>query len=335
MFDVAKLAGVSHQTVSRVLNQSPAVAEPTRRRVLDAIAASGYRRNQAARQLATARSAVIGVITPRTELYGPSRSVLAIEAAARERGYWVSLASLPQVTAEAMTAALDHFMDQSVAAVAVVAPNPQALRALEEATDLPPAVAVTSGPAAPGLAVADVDQLAGSELATEYLIGLGRKRIAHIAGPADFYHSRLRAQVWAETLRRHGLEADLTVSGDWSGPSGVVAATRLLAAGPPDAIFAGNDLMAMGAMVALRRAGLSVPGDVAIVGFDNVPGSDVTEPSLTTIDQDHEALGRAVVDLLHARLSRPARAAAPEPQPDAVQQPTVLVAPRLVVRESA
>ncbi|MDR0594217.1 MAG: LacI family transcriptional regulator, partial [Bifidobacteriaceae bacterium] len=302
MFDVAKAAGVSHQTVSRVLNNSPAVKDSTRRKVLDAIAASGYRRNLAARQLATDRSGIIGLIAPRTELYGPSRSLLAIEAAARESGYWVSLASLPEATGQAMTAALDHFLDQSVDAVAVIAPNAAVLEALAAARDAPPLVAVTSGPAPPGIAVADTDQAAGARLAVEYLIGLGRRRIAHIAGPDDFFHARTRRDTWAAALLDHGLGAELEAAGDWSGQSGLVAASRLLAAGRPDAIFAGNDLMAMGAMAALRRAGLRTPQDVAVIGFDNVPGSDVADPPLTTVDQDHETLGRRVVELVDRAL---------------------------------
>jgi DNA-binding LacI/PurR family transcriptional regulator len=325
MFDVAGAAGVSHQTVSRVLNGSPAVAEATRRRVLEAIAAVGYRRNRAARQLATARSGIIGVVAPRTGLWGPSRSVLAIEAAAREAGFWVSLASLPEVTGAAMASALDHFLDLSVDAVAVVAPNPAGLEALAAARGLPPAVAVTSGPAPPGVAVVDADQAAGARLATERLVGLGRVRVAHIAGPADFYHARVRARVWARALAERGLGAGLLAGGDWSGRSGLAAAERLVAAGPPDAIFAGNDLMAMGALVALRRAGLSVPGDVAVCGFDNVPGAEVADPSLTTVDQDHEALGRAVVELLGRRLGGGGEAGAVP----------VLVPPRLVARDSA
>jgi DNA-binding LacI/PurR family transcriptional regulator len=329
MFDVAKLAGVSHQTVSRVLNHSPAVSQPTRLRVWDAIAASGYRRNQAARQLATARSGIIGVITPRTNLYGPSRSTLAIEAAARERGYWVSLASLPQPTGQAMTDALDHFLDQAVDAVAVIAPNPPVLEALATVPGLPPLVAVTSGPPLGGAPAADADQAAGAKLATEHLIGLGRRRIAHIAGPASFYHSRVREQTWAATLAEHGLKADLLARGDWSGQSGLVAAAELMAAGPPDGLFAGNDLMAMGAMTALKQAGLRVPEDVAVIGFDNIPGSDVTEPPLTTVDQDHQGLGQAVVELLHQLLERGADA-----RPAAQTRP-LMVAPRLLVRESA
>jgi DNA-binding LacI/PurR family transcriptional regulator len=325
MFDVAKVARVSHQTVSRVLNSHPSVRESTRQRVLDAIAATGYRRNQAARQLATARSGIIGVVTPRTNLYGPSRSTLAIEVAARERGYWVSLASLPAVTVQAMRDALDHFLDQAVDAVAVVAPNPPALEALALAPDLPPLVAVTSGSVAPGIPCADVDQAAGAKLATEYLIGMGRRRIAHIAGPPDFFHARARAATWAETLEEHGLEPGPAAGGDWSGQSGLIATAQLLASGTPDAIFAGNDLMAMGALVALRRAGLRVPEDVAIVGFDNIPGSDVTEPPLTTVDQDHATLGRTVVELLDSQL-------ASSPPPAGLP---AMVPPRLIPRESA
>ncbi|MDR1187051.1 MAG: substrate-binding domain-containing protein, partial [Bifidobacteriaceae bacterium] len=278
------------------------------------------------RQLATARSRIIGVVTPRTSLYGPSRSVLAIEGAARERGYWVSLASLPELTGEALAAALDHFLEQSVDAVAVIAPNRSALDALAGARDLPPLVAVTSGSATRRVAVADSDQAAGARLATEYLIGLGRRRIAHISGPRDFLHARVRQDAWAATLVGHGLEPDLVAAGDWSGQSGLVAASRVLASGSVDAIFAGNDLMAMGAMIALGRAGLSVPGDVAVVGFDNVPGSDVANPPLTTVDQDHESLGRAVVELLELQLKRGEGQA---------ETPMVLVPPRLIVRASA
>jgi DNA-binding LacI/PurR family transcriptional regulator len=229
-----------------------------------------------------------------------------------------------------MADALGHFIDQSVDAVVVIAPNAPTLQALARASDLPPLVAVTSAPDVAGLAVADADQALGARLAVEYLVGLGRRRIAHIAGPADFYHSLAREAAWKAVVEEHSLETGPVVAGDWTGHSGLVATAQLLAAGPIDAIFAGNDLMAMGALVALKRAGLRVPGDVAVVGFDNLAGSDVTDPPLTTVDQDHEALGGAVLELLDDQL----RDASPQP-PQSDQQPPVMVPPRLIVRASA
>jgi DNA-binding LacI/PurR family transcriptional regulator len=299
MADVAALAGVSHQTVSRVLNDHPSVSAKAREQVLRAITQLGYRRNLAARTLATGNSRVIGVLVSTTSLSGPSGAMLAIEENARTNGYWVSMGSLQVGSRDEVIEVAHHFIDQGVDGVIAVAQTQSAVDATLEACSQLPTVLVTSGTVPDGCFTVDIDQHGGAQQAMTILRGLGHTRIAHVSGPAGDLHAAARAAAWRESLPAAERERALVVTGDWSAQSGYQAALALQALDhPPTAVFAANDRMAYGVLRAAYEAGAHVPRDLSVVGFDDIEGSDCTIPPLTTIRQNHDALGAAALQLL-------------------------------------
>jgi DNA-binding LacI/PurR family transcriptional regulator len=316
--DVAALAGVSRQTVSRVLNDHPEVAADTKERVLAAMAELGYRMNNAARALGTRRSRTIGVLASDALQYGPSRSIAAIETSARGAGYWVSAAFADAGDAAAVVSAVDHLIAQGVEGIVVVAPHARTLEALDALDVNVPVVTLHSaGRGARGLSV---DQAAGARLAVAALADAGHTRIAHLAGPADWLEAESRAEGWAAELDARGLQPGPVIVGDWSAGSGYAAAVAVREAGAT-AVFAANDQMALGLLSGLHEAGLSVPADISVVGFDDVPDAAYYWPKLTTVRQDFDELARRAV----AALVGGADAAASDLAP---------VAPELVERES-
>jgi DNA-binding LacI/PurR family transcriptional regulator len=299
MADVAAAAGVSHQTVSRVLNGHPSVRAETRERVLAAIDQLGYRRNLAARALVTRQSNTLGMVVSDTRLSGPSGALLGIEAAARARGYWVSVAGVVGPAAADMAAAISHFKDQGVDGIVVIAPTQAALDAALAAAGAVPKVLVTTGAVPAGVVTADVDQTMGIDQLMTLLLGLGHRRIGHVAGPVRSFHAVDREAAWRAALAAAGLEPGPRIQADWSAASGYEAAMALLARGElPTAVVAANDLVALGLLRGFREAGVAVPGRVSVVGFDDSDGTDQSLPPLTTIRQDFDALGARCVELL-------------------------------------
>lgn len=323
MHDVARLARVSHQTVSRVLNDHPHVSPATRSRVEDAIAQLGYRRNVAARSLVTRRSGVIGVLTPRTHLYGPTSSIIAVEVAAREAGYFVSLASVADPSAAALGAAVDHFKDQAAEAVVLIAPERDWLTAARIVAADMPVVTVSADyrAAKPSLVSVAMDNRVGARLVTRHLLELGHRDIAFIAGPTTSPEAAARHRSWVREMEQAGLSAGRSYPGDWSSASGYEAGQRILAAGLPTAVFAANDQMALGLLSALAEAGVSVPEHVSVAGFDDVTDAAFFSPALTTVRQDFTALARSCVEVLEQML----RGAAAK---------SVRIRPELIVRSS-
>ena len=219
--DVAVLAGVSRQTVSRVLNDHPEVAAETRERVLAAMTELGYRMNNAARALGTRRSRTLGVLATDALHYGPSRSIAALEAAAREVGYWLSAAFADAGDADAVIAAVDHLVMQGVEGIVVVAPHAHTLDALDELRIGVPVVTLHA--ADRGARGLSVDQAAGARLAVAALADAGHTRIAHLAGPADWLEAESRTQGFADELAARGLAAGPVFEGDWTAGSGYAA----------------------------------------------------------------------------------------------------------------
>lgn len=290
--DVAALAGVSRQTVSRVLNDHPDVAAETQQRVRAAMAELGYRMNNAARALGTRRSRTLGVLASDALQYGPSRSIAALEASARGAGYWVSAAFADAGDADAVVSAVDHLIAQGVEGIVVVAPHARTLEALDALQIGVPVVTLHSaGRGARGLSV---DQAAGARLAVAALADAGHTRIAHLAGPADWLEAESRAEGYAAELAERGLAAGPVIAGDWSAGSGYAATERVRASGAT-AVFAANDQMALGLLGGLHEAGLSVPGDLSVVGFDDIPDAAYYWPKLTTVRQDFDELARRAV----------------------------------------
>jgi DNA-binding LacI/PurR family transcriptional regulator len=328
VYDVARLAGVSHQTVSRVLNDHPSVSHITRQRVLDAVRQLGYRPNAMARGLAGRRSRIVGVVSFDTLLYGPAATLLGVERAARAAGYGVSIATVERIDRPAVVSATGALAEQSVAGVVVIAPQTAAAAALRSMPAGMPAVAVEAdtGGTIPTISV---NQVAGARMAVEHLLGLGHRTVWHLSGPRDWLETRGRIEGWRAALAGVELPVPPLMTGDWSARSGHEAGMRLAARDDVTAVFAGNDQMALGMMSAFHERGIRVPDDVSIVGFDDIPEAEYLSPPLTTVRQDFDEVGRrcmaALLRLIETdQLEGPARPAA-DP----------VVEPSLIVRDSA
>jgi DNA-binding LacI/PurR family transcriptional regulator len=296
MHDVAERVGVSHQTVSRVLNGHVSVSAETRSRVLQAIEDLGYRRNTAARALVTRRSQVLGVVSFDTTLYGPASTLFGIEQAARDAGYFVSVASVKATTAGTVRAAIDRLTDQNVDGVVVIAP----LRTDEPLSALPSGlpVVVVDGRTAVGVASVRVDQEEGGRLMTRHLLDRGARTVWHLAGPTEWFDAYGRLVGWRRELQRSDAIVHRPLRGSWSASSGYEAGRQLARRSDLEAVFVGNDQMALGVLRAFHEAGIRIPQDVLVAGFDDVPEAAYYLPPLTTIRQDFAAVGRRSIELL-------------------------------------
>jgi DNA-binding LacI/PurR family transcriptional regulator len=322
MVDVARLAGVSHQTVSRVLNNHPNVRVDTARRVRAAIAELGYRPNRAARALVTGRSQLIGVVALNTGLYGPSSLLTAFERAASGAGFAVSVGTVGSVDRHSIAAVVERHLDQQVAGIVAIAPVAQANEALGGLRADVPLVTVDGDPARPSVGVT-VDQVAGARMATEHLLAAGHATVWHVSGPSDWFDSAGRVHGWESALRDAGAEVPPLVPADWSAASGYRVGRMLARVPEVTAIFTANDHLALGLLRALHERSLRVPQDVSVVGFDDVPEAGYFIPPLTTVRPDFHAVATHALDLLLAQINGEA--------PGAGQR---TVAPALVERSS-
>ncbi|MEA2317508.1 MAG: hypothetical protein QOD44_1697 [Solirubrobacteraceae bacterium] len=297
MYDVARLAGVSHQTVSRVVNGSPQVRAETRDRVLKAMERLDYRPNSVARALVTGRSRTLGLVTFDTDLYGPASTLLAVERAAHAAGYFVSIVSLESLERKEVARAVERLNALGVDGIVVIAPHAAATNAVWNMPADLPVVAVEAGPD-DGLPVVAVDQHQGARLATEHLLALGHKTVHHVAGPTDFIEARYRIEGWRDALDAAGAKGSAPLRGDWSARSGYELGRDLLDVADLTAVFVANDQMALGMLRVLHEHGREVPRDVSIVGFDDIPEAEFFTPPLTTVRQDFAEMGRRGLHLL-------------------------------------
>jgi len=299
MEDVASVAGVSHQTVSRVLNDFPKIRPATRDRVLAAIEELGYRRNTAARTLVTRRSGTIGVITADMNHFGPSNTMLGLEAASRAAGYSLSLVGLPEISASSLRSAVGQLLDQAVEAVVVIVAH-QAALALAQSLHIAVPLVLVEGDLSATPLTAGVDQIAGARLATNHLLDLGHRSVLHLPGPADWLEATARRDGWRMALQERGRPVPApTQEGDWTSRSAYEISRAMLSPSwKATAVFAANDQMALGLLRALHEAGLRVPQDVSVVGFDDIPESGYFTPPLTTIRQDFLELGHRTMALV-------------------------------------
>lgn len=308
---VAARAGVSGQTVSRVVNDSPRVDPATRERVERAMADLGYRPHRAARALRTGRSQTIGLVVTTLATVGNSRMLQATAEAAAERGYALTLVTAGDSVADAFERLAEQEVDGAIvlneaSALVPAAERPAGLR-----------LVVVDAPGSADLAVVHSDHAGGAAVATAHLLGLEHETVHHLAGPADSFAAAERERGWRSALADAGIEPPAVVRGDWSAEAGHAAGDALSAA---SAVFCANDQMALGLLRALADAGRSVPKDVSVIGFDDVPDAANYRPPLTTIRQDFAALARRAVDLLVADIEGAAEGAA-----SAVVVPTLLV----------
>jgi LacI family transcriptional regulator len=333
MQDVAALAGVSAKTVSRVVNNQGEIKETTRQRIRAAIEELGYRPNIVARSLINQRTNSVAVVAWGIDYFGPSRTIIGIEQQAESLGYslFLSLVSDPESDdyQGLLSALLSRRVDGIVWAVPEVGNN---RRWFDKAglADLPP-IAFLSAAAHPGMTIVAADNQSGAREATRHLIAQGRRRIGVITGPMAWWEARERHDGWLEALQAAGLEPSpsLVVESYWSSAGGEAAMRQLLAQAPEiDAVCAGSDQIALGALGALHASGRRVPHDVAVAGFDNMPESEFFHPPLTTVNQKLSDVGRISVQLLHHMIE------ARRDQRAAAEAAVTLVAPELIVRAS-
>lgn len=300
MVDVARRAGVSQKTVSRVVNNEPHVRESVRARVQQAIDELGYRPNATARALVTQRSGVVGIVTPSIAMYGPSAQLFGLESAAREAGYGVVIVTTADDSQADLEAAVLRLVNLGVDGLVLGGPLADSRLPGGAFHGVP---FVTVGDPLPALAdhvCVAFDQSAGAQQATEHLLGLGHRTVWHVAGPDGWYAARARRAGWGRALHAAGAQVPEPLTGDWTAASGYAAG--LLLADRPDvtAVFAANDHMAAGLLRAFHERGRPVPGDVSVVGFDDAPESEFAIVPLTTVHQDFTALSQAALAALLA-----------------------------------
>ncbi|MBD0739550.1 LacI family DNA-binding transcriptional regulator [Streptomyces sp. CBMA29] len=322
MADVAKLAGVSAQTVSRVSNGFPGVVESTRDHVLAAMKELGYRPNSAARALKRGEFRTLGVIMFNLSTTGNMRTLEAVAVSAAHEGYATTLLPVTVPTQDGVRGAFTRLGELAVDGIVIV----MEVHLLDSATvSLPPhaQVVVVDSNAGDRYCVVDTDQAGGARAAVQHLLGLGHETVWHLAGPEESFAAERRVDSWRAVLGEAGRPVPPLLRGDWSAESGYRAGLRIAADPSCTAVFVANDQMVLGLLRALRERGRDVPGDISVVGFDDIPDAASFVPPLTTVHQDFGEVGRRCVDsvLRQIRNNEPERG-------------TTLVPTRLIVRQS-
>lgn len=324
MADVARLAGVSAQTVSRVSTGHPGVVAATREQVLAAMRQLGYRPNAAARALKWGSFRTLGVILFTLSSTGNARTLDAIATHAAQAGYAITLIPVAVPTQDSVLGAFTRLGELAVDGVIVI----MEVHLLDTATvSLPPDVhvVVVDSDAGDRYTVVDTDQADGARQAVRHLLDLGHRTVRHVAGPAESFAASRREQAWRDTLAAAGAPVPPVLRGDWSAQSGYEAGLRLAQETDCSAVFVANDQMALGVLRALHERRIGVPSDVSVVGFDDIDEAASFIPPLTTVHQDFAEVGRACVQAVLTQI-----AAGPGRNPAG----TTLVPTRLVVRAS-
>lgn len=330
--EVAQLAGVSAQTVSRVVNQSSDVASETRDRVQQVINELGYQTNPIARSLITHQSRTLCVVVSGLDYYGPSRVLLGIQQEAEAQGYSLNLFCSEAPEQENYRDLLNDLsgrqMDGIIWAIPPIARNRAAFQ--EHLPQLPPVIFLNQP--AVNASVVSIDNRAGAELAVNHLIEQGYRSIGLVSGPLSWAEALQRKQGWQNALNSRGIIPDplLCAEGDWTARSGELAFKKLYSLNPAiDAVFASNDQMALGILKYAYAQGLRVPTSLGLVGFDDTPESAFYIPALTTIRQPLKELGAAAVREMITMIRTQSEGKS-EYEPK-----TITLQPRLVVRDSS
>jgi len=331
--DVAQAAGVSTQTVSRVMNKFSYVSEETRQRVEEVVEQLGYNPSTLARSLIQQRSYTLGVVTFGLKHIGPSRTLNGVADKADELGYMLLMKELDNFDTNRMDDVIDSLLARQVDGIIWVAPEIGDNHAwVDERMDrIPVPVLFLAMRPRDGIFSVATDNFQGGEMAIQHLLECGRKKIGHISGPLTWWEADERKRGWRETLNVAGLDAPEChcTEGNWSSASGEQAFIQLFEAFPDmDAVFVGNDQMALSVLREASHRGISIPNQLAVVGFDNIPESAYFCPSLTTISQDLQLLGeqaaQSVVEMIQSRQ---------QGQPMTAQ--SKFIQPTLVIRESS
>lgn len=298
IYDVAREAGVSAQSVSRFMRGFEQ-RSGTRAKIERALEILEYKPNLTARSLVTGRSHRLGAITHEIGQVGPNQVLQGASAAARDAGYLLDIVALDMGNVEEITRALEMLQQHDLAGVVALASTDQMISAVAEVDVEVPVLLFSEQDDEDD----DFSWLEGMPLALDHLLELGHRHIAYIAGPSTWAAGRNRRHAYEQLVASRGLGAPLVVEGDWSAESGYHATQQLLAKGVPTAIAAANDQMALGAILALSEAGLSVPHDVSVTGWDDTPEAAFFSPPLTTVRVDFRAEGRRAVNELLQRLN--------------------------------
>lgn len=302
--DVARVAGVSVPTVSRVLTGSVPVSPERRERVLAAIRELGFRPNGAARALVRGQQSMVAVLTSNTTRYGYGMTLQGIEEAARQSGYLVVISVVETPDRATVAAAVDSMLGQPMAGAVVLEYDQAGVAALAAMPPWLPVVAAApmpDGGGTPAVPHAYMDDHAAAAQATRYLLDLGHRTVHHVGIPSTGGPSA-RTLGWREALDAAGAPVPAVVAADWAPTSGYDAGLALAEEPDVTAVLCGNDEIAMGVMKALADRGRRVPDDVSVIGFDDHPLAQLWSPSLTTVRQDFAALGRQAFALLTASM---------------------------------
>jgi DNA-binding LacI/PurR family transcriptional regulator len=332
--EVASVAGVSTQTISRVINERPDVSPETRERVKNVIKELGYQPSALARSLIRQRSQTLGVVIAGLGYIGPSRTLSGIAAAAEEAGYSILLKELPRFDESdfqpIFQALLSRHVDGIIWAVPEVGENHAWVKETSLDVDIP-LVYLTMEPRK-NISVVSIDNYLGGRMAMDHLFEQGYRRIGHITGPLDWWEARQRMAAWKDSLEESGIKVKDShyIEGNWSSSSGARAIEKLLDQYKEmDSIFIANDQMALGAIYVSIQRGMYIPGDMGIVGFDNIVESAHFSPALTTIQQDqHEVAKLAVEEIIKMIEAGWEGSELFEPQ-------SIVLPPTLVVRQSS
>ena len=358
MLDVARIAGVSHQTVSRVINNSPNVSPATRERITAIIKELNYRPSNSARALVTQHSRTIGMIAGGVNYFGPISTIASIEAVARNHGLFLSVAIVNEreYTQKVFEEVAGGFLDQGVDGFIFVAPTDAMLEAALTARFPQPRIILTSehggvdleaelarqeresgtGP----IKCLGVDQRAGVGSIVDHLKSLGHRDCLYLAGPMEWRDGASRQAAWRELSAGAGMRSDVVQLRTWDAGEAYQQVRQLFGEGGmygkgaitrPTAVVAANDLQAVGVRRALGELGIDVPGEMSLVGFDDMAGSDNLMPPLTTVRPDFNVLGaKAMREMLYLMGSLDH-----EPSMAGVRHGVGVIPPTLVPRDSS
>jgi len=330
--DVAQAAGVSTQTVSRVMNKSSYVSEKTRQRVEAVVEQLAYNPSALARSLSQQRSFTLGIVTFGLKYIGPSRTINGIADKADELGYMLLMKELDKFSATSIDEVIDSLLARQVDGILWVAPeigdNHNWIEEQKSKITVP--ILFLAMKPRESISSVSTDNFQGAVMAVQHLLSCGRKKIGHISGPLSWWEADERKRGWRDTLIKAGLDASdqHCKEGNWSSASGEQAFIQLLEVYPDlDAVFVGNDQMALGVLREAHRKGIKIPEQLAVIGFDNLPESAYFYPSLTTISQDLQMLGEQsvqyIVEMIQARQGN-----------QSVIAQSRFIQPTLIVRES-
>jgi DNA-binding LacI/PurR family transcriptional regulator len=323
IYDVARLAEVSHQTVSRVLNNQPNIRPATRARVEAAMKTLGYQPNPAARSLVTAKSNMLGLLVSDTGLYGPAGMLNAMERSARQAGYFAITVAVRFDSPESWAEGLQHLSRMHVEGIATIALQSEVIKMAAKIMPNIKLIAIDTDDQANKVNAVGIDNLGGGHMATRHLIELGHKKILHIMGPSTSSEAQNRRRGYEQAMAEAGLEPTV-VQGDWTAETGFRIGIELnLELTGYTAIFTANDQLSLGLMKAFNMRGVSVPREISLVGFDDIPESPYFNPPLTTIRQDFNQLGEVAIEMLLSDLAGTKR------------KKFEALKPNLIVRDSA